>query len=860
MLRMPLYSTSTPSDVFGQEPLNVDAGCQRCALSTGVQHPCIPPDGDATPGGLLVLGESPTREDDMIGHPFTGSGGKLVRGLVARYWKGTAVYDYAVKCWAGNRSEAVLKALPSCAAYVRAVLDEVQPSRIIAIGNASHALVGRGLNAFELRKPWTWLHGAWWAPHGVPVFSVLPVARTHNKFIKAWFEEDFVHALTSDVENPLYGNVNVIESEVESATVCAKLRKAGTVVIDVETSGAMYSSSFAIEAIGVAAADDDGEVYVWVNEDIYSEALRALLCDPTVKKVAHNAKFDTQAIGFGLRMQPRGFVHDTRLMWKLLRADAHADLERLAELVGMGGHKHEMADEKARAVKQVNEVFRAEAKNAKRLEAGKPGIEVPTLTEVGVPTRLHAMIRASLTEEIPSDAWVYAIANQDIIQRYVARDVASTARLYNHLTSQLAPTPMGAVYTRLVSPASESIAKVERWGIKVDRSRVRIFDHILKLREEKALTELNTYAPGINWDSPKQVGELLYGRLKLKAPYTTDSGAPSTDAEALATLEDKHPVPKALLEFRKWTKLRRTYAHGMLTHVRDDGRIHPSILLDGAGTGRTSCVAPNLQNIPRPTSEEGKMARDCFVASQGCTLVQFDYKQLELVVAAILSGDDVMADIFRSGTDYHMRTAQLISKLAWGIEPSQVDKTHRTAAKAFNFGLLYGKTNETLARDLGIKVVQAARIREAIFGQFKGLAKWCRDRLFETRAEGVAWTAWDGKRARVRPLLGIADSQDGVRQNAENSAVNTPVQGTASDYCISSLDACVRWLVEERVPAKLILPVHDSLLFDVRNDAVEEVLHVVPRIMCDWPSNGVPLSVDAEMGESWGSLKKVEGI
>lgn len=261
------------------------------------------------------------------------------------------------------------------------------------------------------------------------------------------------------------------------------------------------------------------------------------------------------------------------------------------------------------------------------------------------------------------------------------------------------------------------------------------------------------------------------------------------------------------------------------------------------------------------------MARDCFIAAPGCLLVQLDYSQLELRVAAMLSGDPDMIAIFQSGDDYHQRTAELIAPIAWQLRPDQVEKKHRFVAKTINFALLYGAGDAKIAEQIrtqgghAIASGDVAKIRTAILGKFRTFAQWADARLAESRRTGQAWTVWDGKRARCRALWRIADQGDdasGARITAEHSAVNTPVQGTGSDYCIASLVELVEWIMRDEIEAfvRLVLPVHDSIMFECREDWVPRVVERARSIMVGWPSGGVPLVVDCEVGRSWGSLAK----
>ncbi len=253
------------------------------------------------------------------------------------------------------------------------------------------------------------------------------------------------------------------------------------------------------------------------------------------------------------------------------------------------------------------------------------------------------------------------------------------------------------------------------------------------------------------------------------------------------------------------------------------------------------------------------MARDIFVPRPGWLFVELDYSQIELRIAAMLSGDPEMIRIFLDGVDYHRRTAELVSMVAWGLRPDQITDAHRTQAKTINFSTLYGAGIGSIAAKLGITYAQAERVVAAIMAKFKRLAEYIQECKAETRKTGLAWTWWAGQRARRRSLHRIADPDDGARITAENGAFNTPVQGTANEFCIASLAAVVEGIEEDGLAdvCHLVLPVHDSMLFEVREDMALEVATWARGVMMSHDSQGAPLEVDCKMGRAWGSLEKV---
>lgn len=251
------------------------------------------------------------------------------------------------------------------------------------------------------------------------------------------------------------------------------------------------------------------------------------------------------------------------------------------------------------------------------------------------------------------------------------------------------------------------------------------------------------------------------------------------------------------------------------------------------------------------------MCRDLFVAPEGHTLLEADYSQIELRVAAMLSGDPVMIQFFRDGVDFHLATAKMIAPM-FNVDPGDVDKDHplRDQAKIVNFATLYGDSAAGLAAKLGINKKMAAALQDAILGKFSRLKVWIAARLKHARLAGSCRTWWDGGDFRERPLWRIADADGPARETAERSSWNTPVQGTATEYTNASLGAVQRWIEDDFVPAKLVLTVYDSIILEVREDAVDKVAHGVRNIMESWPvMHSMPIVADLKVGRAWGSME-----
>lgn len=884
MRHLPLYKDGLPSwtAVELEAPLDREAlphvgrkdgqglsrgrECRRCVLgeNTTVRNPCISAVGDI--GGLMVIGEHPTTEEDKVGAPFVSEANRLVKAMVTKYWKGPVAYDTALRCI--PRVKLKDKMFDQCRGYLTAEIEATRPTRIITVGAwAAYSVFGRSISPVQARKAYGWLRGENLGYGPVAVFTVLPgLMAARNRFMLQWLEEDMKHALTSSdpLEGPWTSQVHLVETEEDALKAEQDLMTHEWVSFDVETMGQLWTPEFVMTSCSVNGEGDE-EPWAWDEAALYNPKTRAPLLRVLsakrkrfVGKVGSNVKYDQLAFRSAFSEVVSPIVGDTRLSRKLLDPEASGALASMAELVGMGGLKEEaqdrMADIKSKVKRRIRKQW--DLRHPKPLAPHDPIIPGFELHP-----KVDAALRACAPEDLDDvvDAYQYGMIPHDELIVYNARDAVATARVEHYVRARLpVEASLQRTWENLVLPGTRALELVETWGIAASERSIRNFDSFLTVREKVVQQRLSAY-PDVNWGSPMQVGKLLYDTLRLPVLKETPTGGRCTDDEVLQHLAKRHPVASDILEHRSIGKLKGTYASGMLPHVRPDGRIHPNIKLDGARSGRTSCTSPNLQNIPRAQTPEGKMARDCFVAPPGFVLVEVDYSQLELRVAAMLSQDPVMLEIFASGVDYHLRTAQLVSQLAWNIKPEQVEDAHRSKAKSVNFGILYGKTARTLAEEWGVSQAKAQQIVDAIMGNFKVLDRWCRSRRSEAEKTGEVWTWWNKQKARRRPLYRIADKgNDGAVSTARNGAVNSPIQGTASDFCIASLVDTVAWIQDERIEddVKLVLPVHDALLLEVRESMVVETTHTLKDIMTGHESLGVPLDVDFKVGPAWGSMEK----
>lgn len=890
VIRLPLYEgyaplpaaveLATPLDRDALEPIGRGKGrkCTLCPLGVrAIRSPCVTAEG--RPGGLLVVGESPSKEDDDNGRPFYGQSGVHIKKIITSVWQGPIAFDNGIRCYPG-REEIKDKYVDQCRGYLTKTIEEVAPTRIIAVGSwAAKALFDRSVPPLSSRRAYAWLQGK----KPTPVFFVMnPTAALRNRFLAKWFESDVRHALTCEdpPPGPWSSEATVITSENLALLAERELMAQRWVSFDVETAGAMWNDEFRIISTALCGSDDD-DAWVWpadvmvrlppeleaalrlgarIEGELFAAikkidprlaVLLRVLTSRKLPKVGQNVKYDQLAFRslYGMKVQP--VIIDTRLQRKLLEPDADGSLGVMAELVGMGGHKQEAQEAMKATVTRVKRAFSAKPlkKDANNREKKIAALE------------LEPAIEAALRLGGRPESFMFDLIDKDLLHRYNAADSVVTKKLALHHETQIAREPaLQRMWDIQVRPASIALERVEGWGVGASKDAVNAFDSYLEKREIDCRKQLDAYDTSINWNSDPQVRVLLFEKLKLtKNPrMLTDSGLPSVSKDALKDLAQRtgHPLPLALKEFNWVTHLRDTYSRGLYPHIRADNRIHPNIKLDGARSGRTSCTDPNLQNIPRAQTVEGKMARGCFVARPGYKLFEADYSQLELRVAAMLSGDKVMLKIFEDGIDYHLRTAQMVSQIAWGIPPESVTDEHRSYAKTVNFGVLYGKTAHTLAQEWGVTKEKAQQIVDAIMGNFAQLERWCRERREEVMRTGYVWTWWQGQKARRRPLTAVADQDDKRASVARNGAVNTPIQGTASDFCIASLSQAVQWIEEDAIEedVKLVLAVHDSLMFEVKDSMIRETSNTVNDIMLGHDSAGVPVVADFKYGDSWGTM------
>ncbi|MCP5233087.1 MAG: DNA polymerase I [Zoogloeaceae bacterium] len=428
---------------------------------------------------------------------------------------------------------------------------------------------------------------------------------------------------------------------------------------------------------------------------------------------------------------------------------------------------------------------------------------------------------------------------------YAAEDADITLRLHHTLSSQLAPEPrLEKLYREIELPVLEVLFEMERTGVLIDDFLLAQHSEELGRRLHGLEQQAHELAgQPFNLGSPKQLGEILFGKLGLPVVKKTATGQPSTDEDVLTQLAEDYPLPKLLLEHRGLAKLKNTYTDKLPLMVNPrTGRVHTSFSQATAVTGRLASSEPNLQNIPI-RSEEGRRIRAAFIAPKGHRIVSADYSQIELRIMAHLSGDKGLLDAFAKGEDVHRATAAEI----FGTTPAEVTSEQRRYAKVINFGLIYGMSAHGLARNLGIERAAAANYIERYFTRYPGVAAYMDNTRASAKEKGYVETVF-GRRLYLPELRA---QQAGRRQGAERAAINAPMQGTAADLIKLAMIAVSDWLESSGVKSRLILQVHDELVLEVPDDEVATIREHLPRLMAGVAELSVPLLAEVGEGDNW---------
>ncbi|MDR1065466.1 MAG: DNA polymerase I [Oscillospiraceae bacterium] len=437
---------------------------------------------------------------------------------------------------------------------------------------------------------------------------------------------------------------------------------------------------------------------------------------------------------------------------------------------------------------------------------------------------------------------------ETLSRRYLGRGWrdGDAARLYIALSERLREDGMEKLYYDVELPLCRVLADMEAEGVLVDREALREYGEMLAARLDRAQGRVYELAGSVfNIASPKQLGEVLFDRLGLYAPKKTKTGY-STAAEVLDQLEDKHPVIGAVKQYRELTKLKATYADGLIKVIAPDGRIHTSFQMTATATGRLSSTEPNLQNIP-VRRELGAELRRMFIAPPGKLLVDADYSQIELRLLAHIAGDSAMTEAFRTGEDIHAVTAAKV----FGVGLSEVTPLLRSRAKAVNFGIVYGISAFSLSKDVGVTIAEAKEYIDSYLERFSGVRAYMTDIVERAKRDGYVSTLF-GRRRYIPELV----SHDrNTRAFGERVALNTPIQGAAADIIKIAMVKTHARLLSEGGASKLILQVHDELIAEAPEKDAPRTAELLREEMERAASLSVPLTALVSVGQSWADCK-----
>ena len=421
-------------------------------------------------------------------------------------------------------------------------------------------------------------------------------------------------------------------------------------------------------------------------------------------------------------------------------------------------------------------------------------------------------------------------------------------RLAPALEAQVQEQNLDSVYEKIDLPLAPVLAEIERTGVRVDPKELEKMSRSMEKEVRRLEKEIWKLAGSeFNVNSPTQLAEVLFDKLNLQSNARRGKAkARSTAADVLEELSAQHPLPAKIIEYREIAKLKSTYVDALPKLIHPEtGRLHTSFSQTGTATGRLSSSDPNLQNIPIRT-ELGREIRATFVAEKGKILLSADYSQIELRIMAHFSKDPVLVEAFRNGEDIHARTAQEV----FGVGPMAQNAEHRRAAKAINFGIIYGLSPFGLAQQLGIEQKEAAKFINAYFTRYRGVKEYLDGILAETRKTGVAKTLF----GRIRPIPEINSPQMQLRNFAERTALNSPLQGTAADLIKLAMINIDKRLAKEKFEAKMILQVHDELLFEAPTKERAKLEKLVEEEMEGVHKLAVPIVVEIGAGANWRDL------
>lgn len=776
--------------------------CKLCPLHKDAEHVCLMGDGLRS-APVMVIGEAPGAREDEEHRAFVGPAGKLLDELMLKLagLKREDLYiTNANKCRPPANRTPKNPEIKTCVEhYLSKELEAVNPDFVLTLGNPALYSMTKKSGIMKHR-------GNLYDVNGYTVFpTVHPAAVLRNPSYASVFTADLLRfgRLVRGEKSELTTSVRIVANPQHLRWLCGKLAKAKAISYDLETTGLQEWEEGA-QIVSIAFTWEAGEsAFVplhhnktpWRNPQRVLSILKPFLERTDCKYVAHNGKFDCRWLAAAGIQVPQ--VHDTMLSAHMLDENRAKSLKVLSQLI-LGADAYGLGEE---------------LKDART-----------------IPMKRLAV--------------------------YNGKDTDYTYRLWRTFREQLVAEPRTArVFQKLMMPASNALVTVERNGLWVDQDRLKKRMRRAQEIENKLVVFMKQHVPkkkraDFNFNSPQQVGPWLFDDLALPHFFKTDAGQRSTNESTLVQLKKEHKAVEALLLYRMWHKRLTTYFRPWGENSKMDGLLHTVYKLFGTVTGRLSSQNPNMQQVPRDEFMRGILG-----APPGWTFVGMDYSQIELRIAAFVAHEQRMLRMFAAGEDIHLAMAVRLT----GKHPSKITKEERKLAKAVNFGFLYGMYPMKFTIyakdnfDLDVRLDEAERFRDQFFEQFPALVPWhSRQRRLVHRYGYVV-----SPLGRKRNLPDIRSGNDKVVKEAERQAINSPVQSTASDITLTSLVIVDGMIDHDEV--KIVGTVHDQLLFNIRDEAVEKWVPRIHQAMENPPlykwfgaQIDVPTLVDVELGQHWG--------
>lgn len=803
-----------------------NAGCTKCGLCS-FRKTIVNGSGDPT-ARIFVVGEGPGLKEDIYGQPFVGPAGSLLKKLMqqAGIDHRTVFFSNTVRCLPKGTTKVVreptYEEVAACAPYLEEEIEAVKPTVIVPAGNTAlrYIMGAKNLNISRQRGLEIWSDK--YKCKIMPVFH--PAAILRNPKYENVTVQDLARIKSSATSTGLsasgLGTYEVADTPEKLDVLFHHLETEPEIAFDIETTGLDWLTSEII-SIGFSWKErtgwclpllnskktlDEATTRFWDDATYVKvcERLRSAMAKPS-RKIGHNSKFDLKHMAHhGFPVANASF--DTMLAHHLLDENAE-NLHGLKDLAwvytDMGGYNKEVDDFFA-----ANKTFK------------KQYIMLPFAT----------------------------------LTKYNAADADCTFRLFKKFDPMLQDQNLSRLKKQIVIPMRDVLLQTELTGVQVDTAYIEKLRVDYTKKKEDLEAQIFAKTGEFNINSAKELRGILYDKYEFETDMRTKKGALSTNRETLTKLAkeySKHDVPKLLLQYRETTKMLSTFIEGLSEWLDKEGRIHSTYKQHGTVTGRLSSAEPNLQNIPRDS-----VIRGIFVAKPGHTLIEADYGQAEFRFWAQYSQDPRMiADIIASAGDPNKDIHKMTASSAFGIPVSLVTKKQRQDAKAIVFGLMYGRGTWSVAQQLGMSEEEAERVVQIFFGKYPVAKRWLKETVNTARRQGYVMNHF----GRIRRLPGINSSDEVVRSEAERQAKNSPIQSGASDMtCIASM-RIKRELEKRKLAGQLVLTVHDSVIYEVPDNEVDQSLKIIKEEI-ERPIEGinVPMVAEVKKGRRWGALEEVK--